>query len=169
MAVGGQATPRGVAPGGTRTGQRGGGTMPRKRPEEYVDRIALVAALLLAGVVALGYANAVSGVGHAPSRAHWAMAQRWFLITYYGSINVFAALAFMADKRRACLGLYRYSEATLLGLSLWGGCVGAVTGMLAVRHKTTRAAFYVVPLFAFVLHAYANVHNMLPPQWRLLR
>ena len=45
------------------------------------------------------------------------------------------------DKRKAVKGQWRIPEATLIGLALAGGPVGAYAGMKVFHHKTKHAKF----------------------------
>ena len=63
-----------------------------------------------------------------------------FLI-YLAIINAAAFLLMIIDKMKARHGLWRISEATLIGSALLGGSVGALIGMYLVRHKTQHPKF----------------------------
>lgn len=56
-------------------------------------------------------------------------------------INLIAFAAYGMDKRKAVKGQWRIPEATLIGLSLAGGPVGAYAGMKVFHHKTKHAKF----------------------------
>lgn len=62
-------------------------------------------------------------------------------VLWLAILNVGAASAFAADKRRAVLGVSRYSEKELLALVVLGGGVGAWAAMLLYRHKTSKQPF----------------------------
>ena len=51
---------------------------------------------------------------------------------------------YVADKRKAVKGKWRIPEATLLGLSFFGGGLGGYFAMFAVRHKTKHWYFWAV-------------------------
>ena len=51
-------------------------------------------------------------------------------------INLIAFAAYGIDKRKAVKGQWRIPEATLIGLALAGGPVGAYAGMKVFHHKT---------------------------------
>ena len=73
----------------------------------------------------------------------------WTLIIYSCILAVMSALAFClyaADKRKAKKGKWRIPEATLLGLSFFGGALGGYFAMYAVRHKTKHWYFHIVNL-----------------------
>ena len=56
-------------------------------------------------------------------------------------INLIAFAAYGMDKRKAVNGQWRIPEATLIGLALAGGPVGAYAGMKVFHHKTKHAKF----------------------------
>lgn len=83
-------------------------------------------------------------------------------------IYVFAAgiatlLVFGIDKRNAILHRYRVPERILLGMSLIGGSIGAITGMYLFHHKTRKPLFYIsVPLMvllhiALIIYAFQKL------------
>lgn len=75
------------------------------------------------------------------------------LYAYWLIINIVTFCAFALDKYRAVRGLWRISEATLLGLSLGGGALGGCVAMYLFRHKTRKARFAIgLPLMT-ALHA----------------
>ena len=62
-------------------------------------------------------------------------------------INAAAFAAFAIDKHAAIKHKTRIREATLFGLALAGGSIGALGGMDAFRHKTQKKAFNIgIPL-----------------------
>ena len=78
---------------------------------------------------------------------------RTVLAVYLAAINITAAVAACADKRRAIRGRWRIPERTLLLLGFFGGAAGELLAMLLIRHKTKHAKFMVLlPLF-YLLHA----------------
>ena len=66
-----------------------------------------------------------------------------FFLIYLAIINAGAFLLMLIDKIKACNGLWRISEATLIGSAVLGGSVGALLGMYLVRHKTQHPKFTV--------------------------
>ncbi|MDT8857712.1 DUF1294 domain-containing protein [Paracoccaceae bacterium Fryx2] len=71
--------------------------------------------------------------------------QPWLLIGALAGFlvvaNLLCALAFWLDKRRAVAGEWRIPEATLLGMALAGGWVGAKWAQHRFRHKTRKQPF----------------------------
>ena len=76
------------------------------------------------------------------------------IIYYYIVINIIAFAAYFIDKRKAVKHSYRISEATLLGLCLMGGGLGALMGMQVFRHKTKKLAFQILVPASILLHLY---------------
>ncbi|MGN1267271.1 MAG: DUF1294 domain-containing protein [Dorea sp.] len=71
---------------------------------------------------------------------------------YLIAVNLVAFAMYGSDKRKAKKNQWRIPEATLLGVALIGGSVGALLGMKVFRHKTKHWKFKImVPLF-LVLH-----------------
>lgn len=66
-----------------------------------------------------------------------------FILIYLELINVAAFAAMGLDKHFARQEMRRIPEATLLGLGVLGGSIGAMAGMYFFRHKTRKPRFYV--------------------------
>lgn len=65
---------------------------------------------------------------------------------YLTVINIITLLTFIADKVKARRHAWRIPEATLLGLAVMGGTIGALIGIFVVRHKSQHLKFkYGVP------------------------
>lgn len=62
---------------------------------------------------------------------------------YLVLVNAFALLLMLADKNKARRGAWRIPEATLIGIAIAGGSIGAVLGMHLFRHKTKHRKFYI--------------------------
>ncbi|RBR31145.1 DUF1294 domain-containing protein [Enterococcus cecorum] len=60
---------------------------------------------------------------------------------YFGVINLLTFCVFGVDKQRAMRHKWRISEATLFGLSIIGGSVGGLLGMVVFQHKTRKFMF----------------------------
>ena len=68
-------------------------------------------------------------------------------IIYLFLINLVTFLVYGFDKWKAKRAKWRISEATLLGLAVMGGSIGAWLGMKVWHHKTLHAKFkYGIPL-----------------------
>lgn len=84
-----------------------------------------------------------------------------FLI-YLAAINLALFAVMGADKARARRRARRVPEATLFFLALIGGALGGTLGMLAFRHKTRHASFFIgFPLILaawLAALAYAALH-----------
>jgi len=63
--------------------------------------------------------------------------------TYLVLINALALLLMRIDKQKARRGTWRIPEATLMGIAILGGSIGAITGMYLFRHKTKHPKFYI--------------------------
>ena len=66
-------------------------------------------------------------------------------------INVLAFALYGIDKFKARRGLWRISEAMLLGVAALGGSIGAFLGMKLFHHKTLHPQFYIGIPVIFVL------------------
>ena len=72
------------------------------------------------------------------------------LIIYLIAINVVTFIVYGIDKMKAKRSKWRIPEATLLGLAVIGGSVGAWLGMKVWHHKTLHKKFkYSIPLLLF--------------------
>lgn len=70
------------------------------------------------------------------------------ILLYLLVMDIVVFVLFAVDKSRARRGGRRISEATLLLTALLGGSVGALFGMIVLRHKTRHAKFCIlIPLF----------------------
>ncbi len=87
------------------------------------------------------------------------------LIVYYElMINAVAFAAYGIDKYRAQKNRYRIPEATLIGLAVIGGALGALFGMKIFHHKTLKPKFLAVPILLGIqillagFCLYSNLH-----------
>lgn len=70
---------------------------------------------------------------------------------YFILINVISFIIYGVDKRKAIRNKYRISEATLIGLAVIGGFVGAFAGMQVFRHKTKHLKFVIgIPVISIL-------------------
>lgn len=72
-------------------------------------------------------------------------------------INVLALALYGIDKFKAQRGLWRISEAMLLGVAAVGGSIGAFLGMKLFHHKTLHPQFYIGIPVIFVLQVVLSV------------
>lgn len=64
-----------------------------------------------------------------------------YLLPYLLTVNAAAFLLMLIDKEKAKKRKYRIPEATLIGVALLGGSIGAWFGMQVFRHKTRHIKF----------------------------
>ncbi len=70
------------------------------------------------------------------------------MMIYLISINILSFLLFGIDKYKAIKKKYRIPEKVLLGISLLGGSLGSLLGMILFHHKTKKIGFLIlIPLF----------------------
>ena len=72
-------------------------------------------------------------------------------------LNFISFLLFGYDKFQAKRGGWRIPERVLLGLSLFGGGIGALSGMLVFRHKTRKNIFWLAAIVGIGLLIYLTV------------
>jgi len=72
-------------------------------------------------------------------------------------LNFISFLLFGYDKFQAKRGGWRIPERVLLGLSLFGGGIGALAGMLAFRHKTRKNIFWLAAILGTGLLIYLAI------------
>ena len=69
------------------------------------------------------------------------------ILIYLVAINVVTFFAYGIDKWKAKRSKWRISEATLLGMAVIGGSIGAWLGMRVWHHKTMHKKFqFGIPL-----------------------
>ena len=73
------------------------------------------------------------------------------MIYYLIIINIFLFLLYGIDKLLAIKKKRRISEYTLLIISLFGGSLGAIIGMILFHHKTRKIKFWVFNLLFLIL------------------
>lgn len=64
-----------------------------------------------------------------------------YLLYYLLIINAVGWAFMLADKLKAKKKAWRIPEATLMGIAVFGGSLGALLGMLMFRHKTRHFKF----------------------------
>jgi uncharacterized membrane protein YsdA (DUF1294 family) len=66
------------------------------------------------------------------------------IFAWLTAINIVTFVAFGYDKTIASKGVTRVPEAILLGLTLLGGCIGAMLARPLFRHKTQKMSFRLI-------------------------
>ena len=80
--------------------------------------------------------------------------QYWELITVGIFVwNFVVFLVYAADKQRVRRKQWRVAESVLLTLAFAGGGLGALLGMVLMRHKTRHVKFRILIPVALVLQA----------------
>ena len=70
-----------------------------------------------------------------------------YVVYYLLIVNVAAFFMYGIDKRKAIKDKWRIPEKVLLGMSVIGGAVGSLLGMVIFHHKTRKWKFMLgVPL-----------------------
>ena len=76
-------------------------------------------------------------------------------------MNLITFIVYGIDKSKAKKHLWRIPEATLIGLALIGGSIGALLGMRLFHHKTKHVKFYVgVPAIFMIEIAMAIILSL---------
>lgn len=71
-----------------------------------------------------------------------------FFLVYLIFINLISFILFAIDKSKAEKKEWRISEASLLGISILGGSIGALMAMVVFKHKLSKKKFYIgIPCF----------------------
>ena len=78
----------------------------------------------------------------------------YFVLAFYLIINLITWNLYRLDKLAARQGRWRTPEQTLLSLSMLGGALGGLLGMLAFRHKTRKLLFWLINLAALAAHIF---------------
>lgn len=67
---------------------------------------------------------------------------KYFLI-YLLLINAVGFALMRSDKIRSIKNRWRIRENTLIGIAVFGGCIGVLAAMRLFRHKTRHPKFYI--------------------------
>ena len=74
------------------------------------------------------------------------------LFVYMVIINFISFIVFGVDKSKSQKNQWRIKESTLIVLSLLGGSIGSMIGMIVFHHKLNKKKFYIgIPLI-FILN-----------------
>ena len=65
------------------------------------------------------------------------------IAAWFALISLIAVIVTVADKIKAKRGKWRVPEATLMGISVFGGSVAMLVTMIMIRHKTKHMKFMV--------------------------
>lgn len=84
----------------------------------------------------------------------------------YAIVGCLSMLAYTADKHFAETGQWRISEATLHGVDLCGGIVGALLAQAILRHKTRKASFQAATILILGVHV-ALLGSVVAGLWHL--
>lgn len=74
------------------------------------------------------------------------------MIKYLIIINIITFIMYRIDKQQAIKNNYRISETTLLTLSLIGGSLGSILGMIIFHHKTKKLKFKLLNTIFLIIH-----------------
>ena len=74
------------------------------------------------------------------------------MIKYLIIINLITFIMYGIDKQQAIKNNYRISETTLLTLSLIGGSLGSILGMIIFHHKTKKLKFKLLNTIFLIIH-----------------
>ena len=69
-------------------------------------------------------------------------------------INIFSFILMGIDKYKAIKNNYRISENTLLLLSILGGGIGSLLGMILFHHKTKKLKFQILVPISILINIY---------------
>ncbi len=86
-------------------------------------------------------------------------------IVYLVVLSLITFITYAADKQKAKKGAWRIPEATLLGLSFFGGAFGGYLAMHAVRHKTKKWYFHFVHLLGIAWQMAALIYLIIHPNF----
>lgn len=67
-------------------------------------------------------------------------------------LNIITFLIMGIDKYLAIKKKYRISEFHLITLTLFGGSVGSLLGMIIFRHKTKKMKFLIIIPLSIIIH-----------------
>lgn len=71
---------------------------------------------------------------------------------YFIVLNIITFLVMGIDKLLAIKKKYRISEFHLLTLTLFGGSIGSLLGMIIFRHKTKKMKFLIIIPLSIIIH-----------------
>ena len=77
-----------------------------------------------------------------------------YLIYFLIGINILSFFTYGVDKLLAIRNKRRIRELYLHVLSLFGGCLGSICGMMLFRHKAMKIRFYLWNILMILLWGY---------------
>ncbi|MGN0807205.1 MAG: DUF1294 domain-containing protein [Candidatus Coproplasma sp.] len=80
------------------------------------------------------------------------MTYLYILLGILGGVGLVTFIVYGIDKLKAKRHAWRISEATLLSLSIFGGCLGGIFAMLIFRHKTRHWYFWAINILACAIY-----------------
>lgn len=80
------------------------------------------------------------------------------ILIYLVLINIITFAAYGLDKRKAKRNQWRTPEATLIGLAIIGGSIGAALGMQVWRHKTHHKKFTLGVPACLIVHFFIALY-----------
>ncbi len=72
-------------------------------------------------------------------------------------INTFSLIYYAIDKKLSKKHKYRISENWLFLISIIGGSLGAILGMLIFKHKTRKIKFYLINYTSLAIWLYVSI------------
>ena len=82
-----------------------------------------------------------------------------FFIAFFATINVFSIIYFGLDKRKAQKNQQRIPERSLLIMTLFGGTIGSILGMLLFNHKIAKKSFVIKILLIIIIQILYLIYN----------
>lgn len=73
------------------------------------------------------------------------------LVYFFLAISLVSFLLWGVDKYRAIQQQWRIPENWLIGLTVCGGALGALAGMLVFRHKIRKSFFWILVITFLIL------------------
>ncbi|WP_373781502.1 DUF1294 domain-containing protein [Kaistella sp.] len=74
-----------------------------------------------------------------------------FFIAFFATINVFSFIYFGLDKIKAQKNQQRIPESSLLIMTLFGGTIGSILGMLLFNHKIAKKSFVIKIMLIIII------------------
>ena len=82
------------------------------------------------------------------------------IIYYILGINILSFILMGIDKYKAINNNWRISENTLIGISLIGGSIGTLLGMIIFHHKTRKKRFLIGIPLCLIINIYFLLTNI---------